>query len=79
MSLLGEVRQAQAAHRVGGVCGIRRVLERLDPAEAEELRVAMDDPAIMHSTIARVLKSREFDVGDQTVARHRNGICRCET
>lgn len=77
MGLLGEVQQAQASHKVGGICGVHRVLERLDPVEADELRVAMDDPSIMHSVLSKVLKTRGFDVADQTVSRHRNGICRC--
>ena len=77
MGLLREVEQAQSEHRVGGICGVRRVLERLDPADAEELRVAMDDPAVMHSVLSRVLKARGFDVADQTISRHRSGTCRC--
>jgi hypothetical protein len=77
--LLGEVEQAQADHRIGGVCGIRRVLETLPPAEADELRAILAEPAskYMHSTISRVLRARQIEVSDQTISRHRGGICRC--
>ena len=79
MGLLGEVEQAQAAHRVGGICGVKRVLESLPPAEADELREILAEPKsrYMDSTIWQVLRARGFEVGDQAIGRHRNGTCKC--
>lgn len=79
MGLLGEVQEEQARHRVGGTCGIKRVLDSLDPADRDDLiaALALDPAEAMHSTIARVLKARGHEVSDHTVRRHRNGECRC--
>jgi hypothetical protein len=77
MGLLEEVGQAQAAHRVGGVCGIKRVLETLDPADADDLRAVLDDQSIMHTVISRVLNARGHEVGRKTIENHRKGECKC--
>jgi hypothetical protein len=78
VGLLGEVREAQDAHRGRRPCGISRVLETLDSAEADELREVLADRSIMHTVIASVLQARGFDVHRKTVEAHRNGGCRCE-
>lgn len=79
MGLIEEVEQAQSAHRVGGVCGVRRLLESMDPAEADELREILAEPKsrYMDKVVWRVLQTRGIDIGEQAIARHRNGVCRC--
>jgi hypothetical protein len=77
VSLLGEVRAAQDGHKGRRPCGVHRVLERLDPAEADELREVLADRSIMHTVITTVLQARGFDVHRKTVEAHRNGGCRC--
>jgi hypothetical protein len=77
VGLLGEVQEAQAAHRVGGVCGIKRVLETLDPADADDLRAVLDDQSNMNTIIARVLENRGITMSEQTIRRHRKGQCSC--
>jgi hypothetical protein len=77
VGLLEEVERDRAGHRVGGVCGIRTVLERLDSADADDLRAVLGDPDVMHATIVRVLKARGFEVGRESIANHRRGVCKC--
>jgi hypothetical protein len=77
VGLLEEVEQAQQVQRVGAVCGVHRVLERLAPADADDLRAVLGDPDVMHATIVRVLKARGFEVGRESIANHRRGVCKC--
>jgi hypothetical protein len=77
VGLLEEVEQDRAAGRIGGICGIRLVLERLDSADADDLRAVLADPEVMHATIGRVLKARGFNIGRESISNHRNGVCKC--
>jgi hypothetical protein len=62
------------------MCGVKKVLDSLDPADRDDLiaALAMDPGDVMHSTISRVLRARGIELSDQTIGRHRNGVCRCE-
>lgn len=77
MGLGEEIRAAQSERRGGPKCGVARTLESLSDEDRADLIAAMDDPDVMHSTIARVLDGRGFALRDQTVQRHRNGKCAC--
>lgn len=78
MGLLDEVEQAQSAQRRGN-CGIRRVLDTLDPGDADELRAILAEPVAVygHVVIARVLNARGIEIGRRTVEAHRSGACSC--
>jgi hypothetical protein len=77
MSLLDEIRGAsKQRHRT---CIIVEILDELAIEDARELQVALDDSAMTHVAIARVLSKRGYPVGlnGKQIANHRNGSCPC--
>ena len=77
MGLLDEIGAAsKARHRT---CIIVEILDELAIEDARELQVAIDDPAMTHVAIARVLSNRGYPVAlnGKQVANHRNGSCPC--
>ena len=68
---------AEAAPR-GAICGVRKYLESVSEADADELRAAL--ASIYPSTmLARVLKRQGVDVTAYTLQRHRKGDCLCSS
>jgi hypothetical protein len=59
-------------------CGVARTLLALDAADAADLMAALDDPTIPATVISRALNSNGYRVADQSVNRHRRGICGCD-
>ena len=77
MGLLEEIGAAsKARHRR---CIIVEILDELAIEDARELQVAIDDSAMTHVAIARVLSKRGYAIGlnGKQIANHRNGSCPC--
>lgn len=70
---------ASTEHRPGGRCTLGRVLTVLDSDDADALAVALSDPEVSATRIARALRASGHNVGDTSVARHRRGSCKCGT
>ncbi len=79
--LLAEMREAESVHRAGGTpCTLKAIFEAMEPADAEALQAAFDDPSIKGTTISKVLKARGFTAAtNHTVQRHRRGGCACDS
>lgn len=73
---LGAVSQRASGPR----CGMARLFENLEGADRIELDATLKDAALMSSTISKAI-SEAFgsDVSQQTIARHRRGICSCRS
>jgi len=77
MGLLDEIGAAsKARHRT---CVVADVIDDLPIEDARELQVAIDDSAMTHVAIARVLSKRGYAIGlnGKQIANHRNGSCPC--
>lgn len=74
MSLTEEARDL--GRGPGGVCGVRKLLATLDSSEQAELleAIASDVSAAKLSVAA---KKRAWYVSDQSIQRHRQGVCTC--
>jgi len=77
VGLLGEVREAQAAHRKGLPCSVSVALEGLQGEDRKDFEEALADESIYGSTLSRVLKARGFVVPQESIQRHRRGVCAC--
>lgn len=77
MSLLDEI-GAESRARLRD-CIVVEILAELTKEDARELQVALDDAAMTHVAIARVLAKRGYNIGLQgkQIANHRNGSCPC--
>lgn len=75
-TLLEEINQAKAIP--GRPCTVGLILNSIGD-EADQLRAALRDPSIQSVTIAKVLTGRGYRVSGDVMARHRRGICRCES
>lgn len=76
MGLMDEIQQDLRARRQV-TCTMGRLLLSLPPEDAKDLTRALSDDAITARAIARVLVSRGHDINDQSVNRHRRGLCGC--
>lgn len=75
-SFAEEVR-AESLQGPGPRCGIAKAVAEMDEDTAAELVAALEDRDVKSVAISRVLRRRGYGVGDQAVARHRRGLCRC--
>ena len=66
-----------ADQRPGPLCSIAYLLDKLEPAEADELREALRSD-YRTSDIARVLTQIGHKVTRNTLGRHRRGECTCK-
>lgn len=74
--LLGAIEAA--ATPKGPVCSVKRLLERLDPADRKDLVAAMAREDIESTKIARVLQAERGErIAGGTIRRHRKGECSC--
>lgn len=64
--------------RRGSVCSVAYLLDKLEPAEAGELREALRSD-YRTSDIARVLNQLGHKITKNTLGRHRRGECSCQT
>lgn len=77
MSLLTE---AKALTTASGVrCAVSLLEQALDPAEAAELREALDSPDVQGSALSRALAARGYTLPALGIQRHRRGDCRCRS
>ena len=58
-------------------CRIGVALSKFDSDDKIDLIAALDDDAIQHSAIARVLTKHGMRVSYQSVSNHRRGLCGC--
>ena len=77
MGLLDEIGAASKLRN--RTCIVVEILDELAIEDARELQVALDDPAMTHVAIARVLSKRGYPVGlnGKQIANHRRGLCPC--
>lgn len=69
---------AQTAPRKGPTCSVGKALADADPAQAEQVSVALGDANIQTAHLTRALGllfESKFD--SQAVSRHRKGQCNC--
>lgn len=59
----------------GPRCSTCLVIDTLDAADREALAMAMADPSVTASTIARALQSDGHDVSVASITRHRRKGC----
>jgi repressor of nif and glnA expression len=59
-------------------CGVRSVLETLEPEDQEILRMALaDDDSWGAKTLERALRDRGVSLGQGTITHHRRLLCSC--
>lgn len=76
MSLASEARDQSG--RMGGLCSIGSLLDRLTEPDRNELIEALTDPEVESSALSRVMRRRDIAViAAQTIGRHRRGDCAC--
>ncbi|MSO48190.1 MAG: hypothetical protein EXQ67_08950 [Thermoleophilia bacterium] len=77
MSLLDEI--SAASKMRNRTCIVVDILDELAAEDARELQVALDDRAMTHTAIARVLAARGYPINPsgKQVAAHRRGTCSC--
>lgn len=61
------------------VCGVNRVLSKLDSVDAKELNDAMKDATITNRSIVLALADRDIVASIESFKRHRRGDCACES
>lgn len=77
MGLLDEIgAQKKSRH---APCMVADILDDLPIEDARELQVALDDAAMTHTAITRVLVNRGYPISPngKQVANHRHGTCQC--
>jgi hypothetical protein len=76
---LSEAATTVTKPKAGGVCSIRLLLARLDPADRVWLTERLMQPvsAVQNSWLSRVLAEDGHRVQAQTIARHRRRDCEC--
>lgn len=78
--LLAAIKAQATATIPGPKCFIARALADMTPADAADLRAALDDTSISSAAIAKVLSDRGWKMSHAPVQRHRrrgNGGCSC--
>lgn len=63
----------------GPRCGVAVLLASLDEIDQGDLSEALLDRSVKSTAIVKALRSRGIQIGDSTVARHRRGMCACES
>jgi len=59
-------------------CKVKDVLDSLEATDQKILQEALDDyNAWPHSILSKSLKQKGLYLADVTIARHRDGDCRC--
>jgi hypothetical protein len=78
MSGLDEMRAIARAAQRGTRCWVTTRTSSLTAEDAATLGQALTDSGIMSSTIATWLDRRGVRVGQQSISRHRRGVCACD-
>ena len=69
---------AQRENKKGPDCSVGKILAKLDPADAADVRAAFASPDLQHVLIERALEAIGHKPGKGAVGRHRNGVCECK-
>lgn len=56
-------------------CQVTKLLDQLDPDDAEALRGALANPDLTAAFIERKLQANGYKASAYTIRRHRNGVC----
>lgn len=72
---LAEFRKLSKPQRLK--CGIKVILDDLEPADGKLLVAALDTPEIRHTAIVSWLDARGIKCAETTVGRHRLKRCSC--
>ena len=77
MSLAAALDAEKAAARKGPPCTFAGIFDKLDKADADALTAYLADGSVTTTVILRALQAEGYSVGQNTVQRHRKGICAC--
>ena len=78
MSLKDDLRTDVEEHPPWQVCGVRWVMDDIDPADGIALHAAIQDRRVSAPTIERAVRvNLGKTLPASTVRRHRNDGCRC--
>jgi hypothetical protein len=58
-------------------CKVRTVYDSLDEPSKTIFIQAIDNPEWPMTTLANELKKRGIDISDNSIRRHRRGVCSC--
>jgi hypothetical protein len=75
MSLADSLRDVSPAPR-GPRCTMCQLTLALSDADSAALQQALDSPTYTNDMIARALQAEGHDIRQQSVSRHRRGLCR---
>ena len=75
MSLADSLRDVSPANK-GPRCTMCRIIMGLSAADSAALSAALTDQQFTNDMIARALQAEGHDIREQSVGRHRRGICR---
>lgn len=64
--------------RQKGKCKAQRLIDSLEPKDADLLQSFLDDPAWVAETLSRSLRERGVMLGAKTIREHRESRCFCE-
>jgi len=78
MSGLDEMHAIALNAQRGTPCWVRSKTRGLSAEDADTLDAALGDSGIMSSTISTWLDRRGVRVGQQSIGRHRRGVCACD-
>ena len=78
MSGLDEMHAIALDAQRGTPCWVRSKTGGLSAEDADTLDAALGDSSIMSSTISTWLDRRGVRVGQQSISRHRRGVCACD-
>jgi len=77
-SLFAQFKERSQGRR-GPRCTMGLAIEAMNEKDREDTLAALAEPGILGTAISRVLKAHGFDVGADTVNRHRRRVCSCES
>ena len=75
MTLADSLRNVSPANN-GPRCTLCRIILGLGAADSAALSAALGDAMFTNNMIARALQAEGHDIREQSVGRHRRGICR---
>ncbi len=72
---LSDALKAENTKRGGQRCGMCRLLETLPKDDLASLTAALTDSDFTSSAISRALRTEGHPITEQTISRHRRGVC----
>lgn len=76
MSLLDDLKdEANFLTKSPFTCGVCALLHSLPKNEAQALQTRLDDKAITHMALHKVLKKNDIIISDSVIGRHRRKVC----